>query len=240
MKHEKIYFNRTCAQTNASGTSRVRRPGHTNFPFRVCSLSTECCSNVYIRSVETKSREGKALFEWTRSQSEWQGKDSGRRQTNVHKHRKGKPPVSIIDRGGYFRFRRSCVRWEKSVNIEEESGSMHSIWRRCKRRWHESTVFDSNWGDPVSFQNIIGPKILNSLSRLIKLVERISYPHASTEESGYVRISSVIRRKVERLNDVTQEVGDGHSSADGEDNITSLERRAISLTVPCVEEKRLW
>ena len=117
---------------------------------------------------------------------------------------------------------------------------MHSIWRRCKRRRHESTVFDSNWGDPVSFQNIIGPKILNRLSRLIKLVDHISYPHVSAEESGYVRISSAIRRKVERLGDVIQEVGDGHSSVDGEDNITSLERRAISLTVPCIEEKRLW
>ena len=55
-----------------------------------------------------------------------------------------------------------------------------------------------------------------------------------------MRISSAIRRKVERLNDVSQEVGDGHSSFDGEDNITSFERRTISLTVPYVEEKRLW
>ena len=218
----------------------MKCPGHTNFPFRVCSLSTGFSSNVYVRSVETKSRAGKALFERTRSQSEWRGNDSGRRQTNDRKHRKGKPSVSIVDRDGYFRFRRSCVRWEKSVNIEEESGNVHSIWRRCKRRRHESTVFDSNWGDPVSFQNIIGPKILKRLSRLIKLVDHISYPHVSTEESGYVRISSAIRRKVERLSDVLQEVGDGHSSVDGEDNITSLERRSISLTVPCVEEKRLW
>ena len=218
----------------------MKCPGHTNFPFRVCSLSTGFSSNVYVRSVETKSREGKALFERTRSQSEWRGNDSGRRQTNDRKHRKGKPSVSIVDRDGYFCFRRSCVRWEKSVNIEEESGNVHSIWRRCKRRRHESTVFDSNWGDPVSFQNIIGPKILKRLSRLIKLVDHISYPHVSTEESGYVRISSAIRRKVERLSDVLQEVGDGHSSVDGEDNITSLERRSISLTVPCVEEKRLW
>ena len=218
----------------------MKCPGHTNFPFRVCSQSTGFSSNVYLRSVETKSRAGKALSERTRSQSEWRGNDSGRRQTNDRKHRKGKPSVSIVDRDGYFRFRRSCVRWEKSVNIEEESGNVHSIWRRCKRRRHESTVFDSNWGDPVSFQNIIGPKILNRLSRLIKLVDHISYPHVSAEESGYVRISSAIRRKVERLGDVIQEVGDGHSSVDGEDNITSLERRAISLTVPCIEEKRLW
>ena len=218
----------------------MKCPGHTNFPFRVCSQSTGFSSNVYLRSVETKSRAGKALSERTRSQSEWRGNDSGRRQTNDRKHRKGKPSVSIVDRDGYFSFRRSCVRWEKSVNIEEESGNVHSIWRRCKRRRHESTVFDSNWGDPVSFQNIIGPKILNRLSRLIKLVDHISYPHVSAEESGYVRISSAIRRKVERLGDVIQEVGDGHSSVDGEDNITSLERRAISLTVPCIEEKRLW
>ena len=218
----------------------MKRPGHTNFPFRVCSQSTGCCSDVFIRSVETKSRAGNALFERTRSQSEWRGKDSGRRQTNDRKHRKGKPSVSIVDRDVNFRFRRATVRLAKSVNIEEESGNVHSIWRRCKRRRHESTVFDSNWGDPVSFQNINGPKILSRLSRLIKLVDRISYPHASTEESGYVRISSAIRRKVERLNDVIQEVGDGHSSVDGEDNITSLERRAISLTVPCVKEKRLW
>lgn len=101
-------------------------------------------------------------------------------------------------------------------------------------------VFDSNWGSPVSFQNIRGLKISKRLSRLIKLVERISYPPASTEESGYVRISSDIRRKVESLNDVFQEVGDGHSSVDSEDNITSLERRAISLTMSCFEEKRLW
>ena len=218
----------------------MKRPGHTNFPFRVCSLSTGFSSNVYLRSVETKSRAGKALFERTRSQSEWRGNDSGRRQTNDRKHRKGNPSVSIIDRDGYNRFRRASVLWAKSVNIEEESGSMHSIWRRCKRRRHESTVSDSNWGDPVSFQNIIGLKILNRLSRLIKLVDHISYPHVSTEGSGYVRISSAIRRKVERLNDVSQEVGDGHSSFDGEDNITSFERRTISLTVPCVEEKRLW
>ena len=218
----------------------MKCPGHTNFPFRVCSLSAGYCSNVFIRSAETKSRAGNLLLEETRSQPEWRGKDSGRRQTNVRKHRKGNPSVRVVDRDGNFRFRRATVRLAKSVNIEEESGNAHSIWRRCKRRRHESTVFDSNWGDPVSFQNIIGLKILNRLSRLIKLVDGSSYPPASTEESGYVRISSAIRRKVERLSDVTQEVGDGHSSVDGEDNITSLERRAISLTVPCVEEKRLW
>ena len=129
-----------CAQTNASGARRVKCPGHTNFPFRVCSLSSECCSNVFIRSVETKSRAGKALSERTRSQSEWRGNDSGRRQTNDRKHRKGNPSVSIIDRDGDNRFRRASVLWAKSVNIEEESGNMHSIWRRCKGRRHESTV----------------------------------------------------------------------------------------------------
>ncbi|MCM8534629.1 MAG: hypothetical protein NE334_01695 [Lentisphaeraceae bacterium] len=169
----------------------MKCPGHTNFPFRVCSLSTEFSSNVYLRSVETKSRAGEALLEWTCSQSEWRGNDSGRRQTNDRKHRKGKPSVSIVDRELYFRFRRSCVRWEKSVNIEEESGNMHSIWRRCKRRRHESTVFESNWGDPFSFQNIIGPKILKSLSRLIKLVEGISYPHWRLQFSEFGEHSHV-------------------------------------------------
>ena len=218
----------------------MKCPGHTNFPFRVCSQSAGFSSNVFIRSAETKSRAGKALLERTRSQSEWRGKDSGRRQTNDRKHRKGNPSVSIVDRDGYFRFRRASVLWAKSVNIEEESGNMHSIWRRCKRRRHESTVSDSNWGDPVSFQNIIGLITFNGLSRLIKLTDRGLYPLAAVENSGYVRISSVIRRKAERVSDVFQEVGDGHSSDDGEDNITSLERRAISLTTACDEKKRLW
>jgi hypothetical protein len=125
----------------------------------------------------------------------------------------------------------------KSVNIEEESGNMHSIWRRCKRRRHESTVFDSNWGDPVSFQDLKWSKTFKGLNRIINLVTCDSYPLVVTKASGYVRISSDIRRKVESLNDVFQEVGDGHSSDDGEDNITSFERRAISLTVPCFEIK---
>ena len=169
----------------------MKCPGHTNFPFRVCSLSTEFSSNVYLRSVETKSRAGEALLEWTCSQSEWRGNDSGRRQTNDRKHRKGNPSVSIVDRDGYNRFRRATVRLAKSVNIEEESGNMHSIWRRCKRRRHESTVFESNWGDPFSFQNIIGPKILKSLSRLIKLVEGISYPHWRLQFSEFGEHSHV-------------------------------------------------
>lgn len=218
----------------------MKCPGHTNFPFRVCSQSAGYCSNVFIRSAETKSRAGNLLLEETRSQPEWRGKDSGRRQTNDRKHRKGNPSVRVVDRDGNFRFRRATVRLAKSVNIEEESGNAHSIWRRCKRRRHESTVFDSNWGDPVSFQYIERSKTFEGLNRLINLVTGVSYPLAVTEGSGYVRISSDIRRKVESLNDVSQEVGDGHSSVDGEDNITSLERRAISLTVPCVEEKRLW
>tara|TARA_B110000008_G_C16739377_1_gene471976 strand:- start:47 stop:445 length:399 start_codon:yes stop_codon:yes gene_type:complete len=125
----------------------------------------------------------------------------------------------------------------KSVNIKEVSGNEHSIWRRSKRRRHESTVTDSNWGDPVSFQNLKRSKTLEGLSYLINLATGDSYPLAIAEPRGYVRKSSGIRRKVESLNYVVQEVGDGHSSVDGEDNKTSLERRAISLTMLCVEKK---
>jgi len=218
----------------------VKCPGHTNFPFRVCSQSAGYCSDVFIRSAETKSRAGKALIEWTRSQPEWRGKDSGRRNTNDRKHRKGKPSAGVVGRDGCFRFRRATVRLAKSVNIEEESGNMHSIWRRCKRRRHELKVTDSNWGDPASFQSTNRLITIDGLSRLINLAKIDSYPLDFAEISGCVRISSDIRRKAESLNDVIQEVGDGHSSDDGEDNITSLEQRAISLTMSCAETRRLW
>ena len=50
-------------------------------------------------------------------------------------------------------------------------------------------------------------------------------------------ISRRIRRNAEIEGDATQEVGDGHSSEDGEDNTTSPMRRAISLrTCPRIKE----
>lgn len=154
----------------------MKRADPTNYPFQVGSLTAETCGNIRTRCAVTKPSEGKSACDgglWpapkaltgngeiqiaghlrqgqqmTRSQSERQGKDTGRRETNVRRHRKGEPSV-ITDRDGDFG-RRFSVRWKKPEIIREENGNMHLMTRRCKRRWHVLKVPLSNWGDPAWF-----------------------------------------------------------------------------------------
>jgi len=54
-------------------------------------------------------------------------------------------------------------------------------------------------------------------------------PPMLTGNLEQLRISPDIRRNAESSDDAAWEVGDGHSSEDGKDNITLPERRAISL-----------
>ena len=110
-------------------------------------------------SVETQSqpiagRLREEVNRWTRSQSERRGKDTGRRQTNVRRHRKGEP-ASITDRAGDFGSR-PFVQWGKAATIREENGNAHLMARRCKRRRHVLEVPSSNWGGPVQFRRRLG------------------------------------------------------------------------------------
>jgi len=96
---------------------------------------------------------------------------------------------------------RAFVRWAKSDTAREENGDAHLAAGRCKRRRHVWTVSSSNWGDPERSCGWV-PQVVGS-----------------------------IRRKAEVCGDAGSGVGDGHSSEDGRDNTTRLERRAISLRV---------
>ena len=201
-------------------TSRMISSDPTSSPIRVGSLATGNSGNVYCRSVVTKSLEGKCRQGTTRNQSKRQGKFAGRRKTNSCKHRKGDPSI-ITDRDGYFG-NRASVRWAKVVVVWEETGEMHHMSQRCKRRRHAEKVCVGNWGDPVGFRrngvmanDWVHTETRNQMSlgiccRNLSLVKE------------QMRKSRSIRRNAESGGDVLQEVGGGHSSYEGESNIKSL------------------
>lgn len=86
----------------------------------------------------------------TGNQSGRRAKHTVRRLTNVRRHCKGKP-IRITAGLGRIRLRRPCVRCGKSDIIKEESGQMHLVIRRCKRRWHVCEDLLSTLGEPAWF-----------------------------------------------------------------------------------------
>ena len=209
-------------------TNRMKRTDPANSPIQAGSQTTGERGNASYRSVVTKSREGNGQTGRTRNQSEGLGKTAGCRPTNDCKHRKGKPS-SITDRDGKFGSRAS-VRWAKVAVMGEETGEMHPMSRRCKRRRHAERVFISNWGDPVGFREREGVETIERAHTTKR--SQGSHGNCSPRLSGkreQLRISRGIRRKAESQGDVLQGVGGGYSSNDGKDNITFPERRATSL-----------
>jgi len=201
----------------------------TNSPIRVGSLTAGKRGNMSCRSAVTKSPEGNGQVDQTRNQSEGRGKFTGRRTTNVCKHRKGEP-LFIADRSGYFGSRAS-VLWVKADVMWEETGELHHISRRCKRRRHVKKDSVGNWGDPVGFQSdgvttnrwvhieTKNQRSLGSCCRNILVVKE------------QVRISRSIRRKAESGDEALQEVGGGHSSEEGVSNTTALSEGPLVCVV---------
>lgn len=139
--------------SKAGRISLVKSPDPTNCSFQVGSLTVGAHGNMRARRTVTKPPEGKSACygglwpvpkaltgngekqiaghlrqdkQMTRSQSGGQGKDAGRRITNVRRRRKSEP-ARITDRDGDCG-RLSPVRWEKSANIREENGRMHLMF----------------------------------------------------------------------------------------------------------------
>lgn len=191
-----------------------------NSPIRIGSLTTDEGGNVPFRSVVTKSPEGKSLYDWTRNQSEGQGKSAGRRITNACKHRKGEP-LFITGRSGYFG-NRASVRWAKVVVMWEETGELHHMSQRCKRRRHVEKVSVGNWGGPVGFQTN-GVTTNNWVHTVTKDQMSLGFCcRNSSQVKEQMRISRSIRRNAESGGEALQEVGGGHSSEEGAGNITTL------------------
>ena len=182
----------------------MRRADPTNCSFQVGSLTAETCGNIRTRCAVTKPTEGKfacygglwpvpkALTgngekqiaghlrqgeQMTRSQSERQGKDTGRRETNVHRHRKGEP-AEIADRAGDFG-RRPAVLSGKPAIVREENGQMHLMTRRCKRRWHVLKVTLSNWGDPAWFCKRISCDIMRNAENHNEAIQGVGDGYSS-------------------------------------------------------------
>lgn len=208
-------------------TSRMKRTDPMNYPIHIGSLSTGERSNVSCRSVLTKSREGKALLEPTRHQSERRSKSAGCRKTNACKHRNGEPSL-IADRDGKFGSR-ATVRLVKAAVVGEAIGNMHPTSRRCKRRRHAEKVFGCNWGDPVVFctEGVKTTRVGACTVNLSQGIHGVCSPRLSGKQEQ-MQIIRGIRRNAESLGDVLQGVGDGHSSDEGAEEHKLAERRAIS------------
>jgi len=125
--------------------------------------------------------------------------------------------------------------------MREENGKSHLIAQRYKRRRHVLKATENNWGEPVLFRRTSN-NVVKTISRVatdktnnLNLFKPDPEEIQSTREQvrGYVSI----RCNAESSYTKTQEVGDGHSSADGRDRITLSEQRAISRNMQLMKHK---
>jgi hypothetical protein len=115
----------------------------------------------------------------------------------------------------------------------EENGNMHMVHRRSKRQRHAEKVTMSNWGEPVWCPLVDSVVRTENRDTTETTILTVMEPDRSNSQrsSGQGWRYSGIRCNAESQYVNIQEVGDGHSSEDREDNITSQEQRAISLNI---------
>ncbi|KKR02956.1 MAG: hypothetical protein UT30_C0043G0001, partial [Candidatus Uhrbacteria bacterium GW2011_GWF2_39_13] len=204
----------------ASESSPVKSPESANCSFHAYSLTAGECGDARTGCAVTKPREGKPAGQGglrpapkaltgngeeqiagrltkeeqgTRNQSGRQGKNTGRRQTNIRKHRKGNP-AGITGRAGDFGKGRLSVRYRKSAIIREENGQMHLMARRCKRRRHVWKDSLSSRREPVWSRQRVSESIRRNAESWNEAVQGVGDGRSS--ENGKDNITLPMQRAI--------------------------------------------